>query len=395
MLKKIKSKINTKSRQRMFIFLCVIVIVFLMIIASRIWSAIALHYQTNKRAIPIVATITAASAPSDEDVILPGNVEAWHEAPVYARTNGYIKKWYVDIGAQVKEGELLAVIETPELDAQLRQAEANLNVVLAQNKLAQSTAARWLDLLKSDSVSKQETDEKVNSAHALEASVIAAKANLVRLQELVGFERIIAPFAGTISARATDIGALINAGNNQSDKPLFRIVQTNPLRVYVKIPQSYASVIKPNMVVTLQFPEHPGQSFPAKLLKTAGAIDPTSRTLLAQFIVDNKNGELIPGSYTEVHFKMPTSAQMIRLPVNTLIFRAEGLQVATLDQNNEVVLKSITVNRDFGSFVEVRSGIKLGEHIIINPPDSIFNGEKVQVNVSTSKNTQRQSGDVK
>ena len=260
---------------------------------------------------------------------------------------------------------------------------------MAQNKLAQSTAARWVDLLKSDSVSKQETDEKVDTAHALQASVTAAKAKLAHLQELVGFERIIAPFDGTISARATDIGALINAGSNPNAKPLFRIVQTNPLRVYVKIPQAYSSIIKPNMVVSLHFAEHPGVSFPAKLLQTAGAMNPISRTLLAQFVVNNKQNELLAGGYTSVHFKMPTSLQTIRLPVNTLLFRAQGLQVATLDKNNQVVLKSITISRDFGHYVEIRSGIKPGERIILNPSDSIFNGEKVRPNVPSSNDLKK------
>ena len=384
MLKKIKLQLKDKSRQRVFIFACLFLAIILVLIMTRVWSYILLRHHTNEMAMPIVSTVAAAHVPAEEEVTLPGNVRAWHEAPIYARTDGYIKNWYVDIGDHVTAGQLLAVIETPELDAELRQAAADLNVVIAQNKLAQSTAVRWRILLKSDSVSKQETDEKVDTAHALAASVVAAQARLANLQERVSFERVVSPFTGTISARATDIGALINAGSNPTAKPLFRIVQTDPLRVYVKIPQSYSSVIKPKMAVTLSFSEHPGQHFTATLLKTAGAINPITRTLLAQFVVNNKKGEILAGGYTAVHFKMPTSPLSVHIPVNTLIFRAEGLQVATLDQQNHVVLKSITISRDFGRYVEVQSGITPGEQIILNPSDSIDNGEPVRLSAASA-----------
>ena len=378
-MKSYKSQLQQKSRRRVFMIIGVLITIFLILVIMRIWAYLVLRSNTNKQTIPIVSVITAARGPSHENIVLPGNVQAWHEAPIYARANGYVKNWFVDIGDKVSEGQLLATIETPELNAQLRQAEADLNVVIANNKLAQSTAIRWLALLKTDSVSKQETDEKVDGARSLAASVIAARANRDRLHDLVSFGSVIAPFAGTISARATDIGALINAGNNPDAKPLFRIVQSNPLRVYVKIPQNYVSRIQSKMTVKLRFAEYPGQQFAAKLLQTADAIDPITRTLLAQFVMNNKQGKILPGGYTEVFFDMPTSYSAIRIPINTMLFRAQGSQVATVDKNNRVALKKVTINRDFGTDVEIEAGINPGEKIILNPPDSIINGEQVQV----------------
>ncbi|MDP3559571.1 MAG: efflux RND transporter periplasmic adaptor subunit [Legionellaceae bacterium] len=368
-----------RAQRGIQLFLFGIFIVLLVLILNRVWAAIILHYRTNAQAVEVVSTVAAVRAPVEENITLPGTLWAWHEAPIYARTNGYIKTWLVDIGAVVKAGDLLAVIETPELDAQLRQAEADVNVAIAKNELAQITAVRWKNLLKTDSVSTQERDEKVDRARALQAEVVSSQAYRDKLRELVGFERITAPFSGTISARNTDIGALINAGSNPDARPLFRLVQHDPLRVYVKIPESYASRIKPDMQVQLTVPEHPGKFFSATLLQTAHAIDPHTRTLLAQFMVHNKDYALLPGGYTQIHFKMPTVAHAIHLPVNTLLFRAEGLQVATLDKNQRVVLKSITVGRDFGTVVEIDSGIQAGEAIILNPPDSIFDGQQVRL----------------
>ncbi len=378
MRSKIEFQLEDRLRRRNFI-LGILLAIVLIIFFSRIWTAILLHRDTEVDAIPAVAAMTVAQGSAKEKIVLPGNVQAWHEAPIYARTNGYIKKWYVDIGSRVKVGDLLAEIEAPELDAQLRQAEADLTTAQANDKLAQSTAKRWLILVKTDSVSKQETDEKVSAAKASTAIVAAAHANRDRLRELVSFEHVIAPFAGVITLRATDIGALIDAGSSPTAKPLFRIAQANPLRIYVKVPQNYAFTIKPNMKVTLHFAEHPGKKFPATLLQTADAIDPVTRTLLTQFVANNANDELLPGGYTEVHFTLPLSAQTIRLPVNTLLFRKEGLQVATLTKDNKILLKSIAISRDFGNEVEINAGLNPGERVVLNPPDSAFNGEKVRV----------------
>lgn len=354
-----------------------LVMLFTMII-YRLWQAHVLKRNTEQAIIPIVSVIKAIQNPADTEIVLPGNVRAWHEAPIYSRANGYVKKWYVDIGDHVKKDQLLAFIETPELDAQLRQAEANLKVVIANNTLAQSTAARWVALLKTNSVSKQETDEKVNAANALVASVAAAQANRDRLLEMVSFEKVIAPFDGTITSRAIDIGALINAGNQQGAMPLFRIVQTNRLRVYVKIPQNYAFELPPNTKIKLEFPEHPGHLFFATLLRTAKAIDPTTHTLLAQFAMNNQDNIILPGGYVEAHFMLPSKPHSVRLPINALLFRAENTQVATLDKHNRVVLKQVVVARDFGREVEIDSGVSPGELVILNPTDSITNGDQVK-----------------
>ena len=380
MRKTIQKKLEDSSHRKIIISLGLLCLVMVLLISMRIYDAVVLRLRTNAQILPLVSTVTALPAPKYEDFVLPGSISAWHTAPIYARTNGYVKRWLVDIGYIVKKGDLLAEIETPELDAQLRQAEADLTMLIAKNKLAQTTAARWRLLRKSDSVSQQETDEKVDLAEASEASVLAARANRDRLRELVSFERVVAPFDGIISLRATDIGALINAGSSPDEQfPLFQLVRINPLRVYVKIPQTYVASIKPDMVVNLELAEHPGERFEAKLLKTAHSIDPLTRTLLAQFVVENAKGELLPGGYTSVHFAMPVSSQTIRLPVNTLLFRKEGLQVATLNDNNRVVLKSIHIDRDFGNTVEINSGINPGEQIIINPSDSITNNDQVRV----------------
>lgn len=390
MLKFIQLQLQSKSRGRIMIGASVVMAVMLLLVITRVWAAIQLRQNTNAMAVPLVRTITAVASVPTERIILPGSVMAWHEAPIYARTNGYVKKWYVDIGDSVNKGDLLADIETPELDAQLRQAHADLNVVIEQHELAKLTMARWLNLVKTDYVSKQAADEKVHKAAALAASILAARAKEEHLREQVGFERVTAPFKGIVSARGVDVGDLINAGGLDSTKPLFRVVQSDPLRLYVKIPETDSSRVKPNMNVELSFAEHSGQTFKAQLIKTANAIDPVTRTLLAEFLVDNKHGKLMPGSYTKVEFSMPASSERIMLPVNTLIFRAEGLQVAVVDKSNHVVLKNITIRTDYGTHVELSSGINAGEQIIINPSDSIYNGERVRIAFAGIKHEKKQ-----
>jgi RND family efflux transporter MFP subunit len=360
----------------MFAFICILVL-------TRLGSAILLRQQTHASAIPFVRTICATRASTDDIIILPGNLMAWHQAPIYARTTGYIKKWCVDIGDHVQEGQLLAKIEAPELDAQLRKAEADVQVAIAKNLLAQISAKRWISLAKTDFVSLQERDEKIHSAKELAASVISATANRDRLRDLVSFERVIAPFKGTISARNIDLGDLINANNNQPDtKPLFRIVQSDPLRLYVNIPEAYSSRIKSNMQVNLRFAEHPGQQFQAQLINTSHAIDPKTRTLLAEFRVPNNQETLLPGSYSNVEFSMPAILTNVVLPVNALIFRSQGLQVATVDAHQHVLLKNISIYRDYGTHVEINAGITPGEQIILNPSDSIYNGQLVRLEFS-------------
>ncbi|MFA6301634.1 MAG: efflux RND transporter periplasmic adaptor subunit [Legionella sp.] len=379
MLKNLKSELLKEKHRYWLIPAALFFLLLFLMILVRVQAAVALRNRTEDYAITRVAVLVAKAETGEDKIVLPGNVQAWHESPIYARTNGYLKKWYVDIGSHVKQGDLLAVIETPELDAQARQAKADLNTAIANNTIAQSTAKRWMNLVKTESVSKQDRDEKVSAAQAAAATVIAAKANLDRLEELVGFERVLAPFDGVITLRATDIGDLIDAGSSTSTSPLFRMAQTNPLRVYVQIPQYYSDRIKANMNVSLHFAELPKKEFPAKLLETAQAIDPNTRTLLAQFVVENKKGELFAGAYTQMWFTLPIPAQTVVLPVNTLLFRAQGLQVAKVNKDNKIELVSVSLSRDFGSTVEIATGVTPGDKIVVNPPDAISNGETVRV----------------
>jgi RND family efflux transporter MFP subunit len=353
-------------------------IFFTLIIIHRIYAAILLKKTTQAQAIPVVNVIKAERAPSVESIILPGDVQAWHAATMYARTNGYVANWYADIGAHVKSGQLLALIESPEVNQQLRQAEADLKSSKDSYQLALRTAKRWQNMLKEDAVSKQDADDRQTAAKTADANVNAARANRDRLVALVSFERVIAPFEGIITARSTDIGFLINQGSGTLP-PLFQIAQADPLRIYVKVPQNYATRIKPDMEVTLYFREHPRKVFPAKLLQVAGAIDPRTRTLLVEFIASNRNYEIFPGGYTEVQIKLPVPPEFVILPVNVLMFRAQGLQVAILGKDNKVKLQLITLNRDFGNKVEVSSGVKPGEFIVLNPPDSLLDQQQVRI----------------
>lgn len=370
-------KFSDEFLRRVFIGIAIMLGIAIIGIGYRIVEYIKLRMATNQQAVLNVATIKAAGELANEEIVLPGNVYAWHEATIYARTNGYVVSWIVDIGAHVKSGDLLAIISTPEIDAQLRQTEANLVTAEANYQLAHTTALRWKTLLKTDSVSKQETDEKISAEDANAAIVVSTRANRDRLRELVSFERVVAPFDGVVMSRTTDIGRLINSGSGTV--PLFRLVQANRLRIYVRVPEYYSSSITRDLTVQLYFTEHPGKSYPAKLLDTAKAIDLKTRTLLVQFEMDNSNDELLAGSYTEVHLGLPVNGKYVRLPVNTLIFRANGMQVATIDGDSKTVLKPIVVGRDFGDVVEVISGLKPNEAVILNPPDSLFSGEKVHI----------------
>lgn len=367
--------------RRIFIVFFILLIITFFIICARIIEYKKLRRATDDAAVLNVAVVKLAPGPGFQEIILPGNVVAWHEATIYARTNGYVINWQVDIGAHVKKNDLLATISTPEVDAQLKQTEADLITAKANSHLANTTAVRWENLLRTDSVSKQETDEKVSDAEAKAAIVASTRANRDRLRDLVSFQKIIAPFDGVIMSRTTDIGRLINAGSGTV--PLFRIVQSNLLRVYVRVPQYYSTNITPDLAAQLYFTEHPGKMYSAKLLDTAQAIDAVTRTLLVQFVIDNASYELLPGSYTEIHLKIPINRNHVRLPVNALIFRSQGMQVASIDGDHKATLKSITIGRDFGDFVEVVAGLKPGEDVILNPPDSLMSGQEVRI-VSTA-----------
>jgi RND family efflux transporter MFP subunit len=325
-----------------------------------------------------VVTVTPNRTDIGENLVLPGTVQAFVEAPIYARTNGYLKVWHTDIGTEVKKGQLLAEIETPEIDQQLTQALADLETARANANLSTSTNKRWQELLTTESVSKQDADEKAGDAAAKKAAVDSAAANVARLRDLESFKRVLAPFDGVVTARNTDIGALINAGQS-SGSELFRIADTRKLRIYVQVPEAYAAVTKPGMEADLIFAEQMGKTYKARAVRTSNALDPALRTLQVELQLDNANQEVFPGAYAEVHFKLAGNAETLRLPANTVIFRAAGLQVAIVDASNHIQLKSIVQGRDFGNSIEVLSGIDAKDAVVINPPDSLSNGVPVRI----------------
>jgi RND family efflux transporter MFP subunit len=345
---------------------------------SRVLARSSLAKETAESAMPTVATVTAERSTLGEDLVLPGAVQAYIEAPIYARTSGYLKAWQTDIGTPVTKGQLLAEIETPEVDQQLSQARADLATARANETLSNSTNLRWQGLLSTESVSKQDAEEKSGDAAAKKAAAESAAANVARLRELELFKRVVAPFSGVITARNTDIGALINAGQSTGTE-LFRIADTRRLRIYVGVPESFAAVTRPGLEAELRFAERPNGRFVAKTVRTSNALDPILRTLQVELELDNAKGEIFPGAYAEVHFKIPASAETLRLPANTVLFRAAGLQVATLDTDHRVRLKSIVQGRDFGSTIEVLSGLEPNEVVVLNPPDSITNGQQVRI----------------
>jgi RND family efflux transporter MFP subunit len=352
-----------------------------------VWSAVSaysasarLKEATEAQSIVTVATVNPQPLTDISELILPGNLQANYEAPIYARTSGYLKRWLVDIGTPVKAGQLLGEIESPEVDSQLRQAQADLVTAQANQKIASVTAERWRNLRASDSVSKQEADEKLSVAASNDAQVQAARANVQRLQQLSGFEKIIAPFDGVVTARNTDIGQLIVAGSNTGPE-LFRVADMRRLRLYVRVPQTYAAAMKQGLAAELVFPDRPGRLYTAKLDSTSSAIDQGTRTLLAQLSVDNSNNELLPGAYAEVHFKLPAGAtsEAYKVPANVLLFRGDGMHIATVGEKGQVVLKPVTIGRDYGSDIEIIHGLAADDKVILSPPDSLTDGVNVRV----------------
>jgi RND family efflux transporter MFP subunit len=350
-------------------------------INSRVQASTELKLETERSSISSVSVVHPQPSGMTEEVVLPGNIQAFTDTPIYARTNGYLKSWKVDIGGHVKSGELLAEIEAPEVDQQLSQARADLATAEATLALSQSTAVRYENLLKSDSVSKQETDEKVGDLNAKKAIVDSARYNVKRLEETQGFQKVYAPFDGVITARNTDIGALINAGSSSTSsngKELFHEAATGRLRVYVNVPQLYARAARVGATADLTFNEFPGRRFHGTLVRTADAIDQASRTLLTEVDVDNSSGELLSGAYVSVHIKLPSKTPAMTIPVNTLIFRSEGLRVAVV-RDGKAQLTPFVMGRDFGNQVEVLNGIGAEDQVIVNPSDSLTSGTPVTV----------------
>jgi RND family efflux transporter MFP subunit len=376
------------------LFLVPLVMVLLVLwgILPRIQARRELRDDTERHQ----ATLVVAEPPQKDDpgqeVVLPGNIRAYMDAPIYARTNGYLRHWYADIGTRVRKGQLLAEIETPETDQQLAQARADLASAQANANLAQTTATRYQNLLESDSVSKQETDNAVSGARAQSAAVTAAQANVNRLSELKGFQRIVAPFDGVITARNTDVGQLINSGAGSPTSELFHIAAINTLRVFVNLPQTYSADIKVGMPATVTVAEMTGRSFTGKIVRTANSIDPATRTLLVEVDIDNHDGQLLAGSYAEAHFNVKPQSPSLMVPVSALLFRSEGLRVAVVDSSNRAKLIPVTLGRDYGTRVEVVSGIAQNDRVIDSPPDSLVDGEEVRIVQSHTAAPQPASG---
>ena len=371
---------NLRRRIRRYSLILLIVALVLAVwgVASRVIARNALARATIANAVISVVVVHPVRARTGEDLVLPATVQANAQAPIYARTNGYLKAWYTDIGTHVRKGQLLARIDTPEVDQQLAQGIADLASARANLALAVSTNARWQKLLATDSVSRQDADQKAAAAAAAKAAEESAAANVARLRELESFKRVVAPFDGVVTARNTDVGALVNAGE-AAGAELFRVADTRTLRIYAAVPEAYAAAMKTGVPADLSFAEYPGRLFPARTVRTAGALDPVARTLQVELRLDNAQHQILPGAYAEVHFKLSADRDALRLPTNTVLFRAQGLQVATVAHGNRIKLKHIVEGRDFGNTVEVLSGIDAGDAVIVNPPDSSVDGEAVRV----------------
>src|SRR5579859_219904 len=339
----------------------------------------ALAEETQARAIPTVAVIHPFAEAPQEDLVLPGTMQAYVESPIYARTNGYLKKWYHDIGSRVPKGELLAEIDTPEVDQQLSQSRADLNTAQANANLSKITAARYQDLIKTDGVSKQEVDNAVGNLEAKNATVNSAEANVRRLEELESFKHVYAPFSGVITKRNVDIGTLINAGNGGAQQELFTLAQTDPIRVYLSVPEMYAPSIRAGLGAHLELTQYPGQTFQGNVVRTAESIDLNTRTLLTEVDVPNRNAQLFPGGYAQVHLEVKVGVSRVRVPVNALLFRSEGLRAVVVDANHRVHLRPLVIGRDYGTSLEVLQGLEASDWIVLNPPDSIDEGQEAHV----------------
>jgi RND family efflux transporter MFP subunit len=365
------------------------VVFFLVVIVLSVAGAALLllrrgEYQTlanttDTLAVPTVAIIHPIAQPGDENLVLPGTLQAYVESPIYARTNGYLKKWYHDIGSRVNQGDLLADIDTPEVDQELSQSRADLNTSKANANLSQITATRYTELLKTDGVSKQEVDNANGDLEAKRAIVQSGEANVRRLEELESFKHVYAPFSGVITRRNVDIGTLINAGNGGSAAQLFYLAQTDPIRVFVNVPEAYASSIKPGLGAYLELTQYPGQKFQGRVVRSAEAIDLATRTLLTEVDVPNKAGQLLPGGFAQAHLEVKAVGQPMQVPVNALLFRSEGLRAVIITAEHKTHLQPLVVGRDYGNTLEVLSGLKADDWIVLNPADSLDDNQKVNV----------------
>jgi multidrug efflux system membrane fusion protein len=378
-----KSEERSPKKRGGHLLVIVIAVVFAVAavagIIVRLSERHALAKETEELAVPSVVVVHPKTEASNQDMVLPSSLQAFTESPIYARTNGYLTKWYKDIGSQVRKGELLADIETPEIDQELMQARAARDQAEAQLKLARSSAERWETLRKMDAVAQQETDERSSGYIQQQAGLANATANLRRLEQLESFKHIYAPFSGVITRRNTDIGALINAGNSGTNQQLFDIAQIDPIRVYVDVPELYAPAVHPGVPAQVELASLPGQMFSGKVVRSSDSIDPVTRTLRTEIDVPNPKSQLFPGSFAQVHFAVNVATQRFSVPVNALLFRAEGTRAAVVGSDGKVHLKPIVIGRDYGTEVEVLSGVEQNDALILNPSDSLEEGQAVQV----------------
>jgi membrane fusion protein, multidrug efflux system len=348
----------------------------------------ALAKETERDTVPTVAIVHPTSEKPDEELVLPGSLLAYEESPIYARTSGYLVRWYKDIGSHVNAGDLLATIDTPEVDQELNQTRAARQQIVAQLELAKISADRWENLRKSDSVSAQEADQQTSGYKQAQANLASADANVRRLEQLEGFKKVYAPFSGVLTKRNVDPGALINAGAGAAGRELFDIARVDPLRVYTSVPQAYAPYIKVGSGTTVTLQEFPGQKFSARIARTAESIDPNTRTLLTEVDVPNRDGRLLPGSFGEVHFAVGSNVDKVTVPVNAMLFRSEGAKVAVVDPNNKIQLRAINIGKDYGATLEILGGVSTGDQIVINPPDSLEEGQQVNIASNAKEGSQ-------
>jgi RND family efflux transporter MFP subunit len=372
------------------VFLLLLLLAGAITLWGRVSHGRALAKETERETVPTVAVVYPQSEKPDEELVLPGSLQAYEESPIYARTSGYLVRWYKDIGSKVTKGELLAKIDAPEVDQELNQTRAARQQTLAQAELAKISADRWENLRKTDSVSAQEADQQVSGYKQAQANLAASDANVRRLEQLEGFKDVYAPFTGVLTRRNVDPGALINAGAGVAGRELFDIARVDPLRVFTSVPQAYAPNIRVGAQTVITLQEFPGQKFTGKIARTAEAIDPSTRTLLTEVDVPNKDGHLLPGSFGEVHFAIGTNVNKVTVPVNAMLFRSEGPQVAVVGSDNKVQLRRISIGRDYGTILEILGGVASGDRVIINPPDSLEDGQ--QVNVAQPAQNQQKPG---
>jgi membrane fusion protein (multidrug efflux system) len=373
---------NPKRRRRIALTALAVVVVLAIVVGvwPRLRARAALQAQTAALAVPTVQVTKPEPAPPSTELILPAAIEAAQQTPIYARTNGYLKNWYVDIGARVKSGQLLATIDAPEVDDQLKQARADVMQARANARIAHVTAQRWQQLLQTNSVSHQETDMKVADDQARQAYLASMESNVARLSHLQSYEKVYAPFDGVITARNVDVGALIDAGSaGGRTGELFDIARTDLLRVYVDVPQSYSDATVNGTQASLTLPQFPGRTFAGTVVRNTGAINATTRTLRIEVDIPNAGNTVLPGSYGQVHLTLPTPHPGFSLPANALLYRPQGVQVATVDAKGKVALKTIGPGRDFGARIEVLKGLAANDAVILNPADSIVDGESVRV----------------